>query len=85
VRDGMKKKTCCGASYSLRPILLFANIDVSRYILVVDISVFAKSIMGRREYFLVHRQGHATHGGGGGTSTFYPRGIQSVFSFSELG
>jgi phosphoglycerol transferase MdoB-like AlkP superfamily enzyme len=36
--------------YSLRSIILFANIDVSRYILVVDISVLAKSDMGRREY-----------------------------------
>jgi hypothetical protein len=36
--------------YSLRPILLFANIDVSRHILVVDTSILAKSNMGRREY-----------------------------------
>jgi hypothetical protein len=36
--------------YSLRPIILFANVDVSRYILVVDTSVLAKSNMGRREY-----------------------------------
>jgi hypothetical protein len=35
--------------YSLRPILLFSNIDVSRHILVVDTSVFVKSNMGRRE------------------------------------
>jgi hypothetical protein len=35
--------------YSLRPIILFANIDVSRHILVIDISVLAKSNMGRRE------------------------------------
>jgi hypothetical protein len=33
-------------NYSLRPIILFANIDVPRYILVIDISVFAKSNMG---------------------------------------
>jgi hypothetical protein len=37
-------------SYSLRSIILFANIDVSRHILVVDTSVLAKSNMGRREY-----------------------------------
>jgi hypothetical protein len=36
--------------YSLRPIILFANTDVSRHILVVDTSVFMKSNMGRREY-----------------------------------
>jgi hypothetical protein len=35
---------------SLRPIILFANIDVSRHTLVVDTSVLAKSNMGRREY-----------------------------------
>jgi hypothetical protein len=37
-------------NYSLRPIILFANIDVSRHILVVDTSVLVKSNMGRREY-----------------------------------
>jgi hypothetical protein len=36
--------------YSLRPIIPFANIDVSRHILVIDTSVLAKSNMGRREY-----------------------------------
>jgi hypothetical protein len=36
--------------YFLRPIILFANIDVSRHILVIDTSIFAKSNMGRREY-----------------------------------
>jgi hypothetical protein len=35
-------------SYSL--IIPFANVDVSRHILVVDTSVLAKSNMGRREY-----------------------------------
>jgi hypothetical protein len=35
---------------SLRPILLFANIDISRYILELDTSVFVKSNMDRREY-----------------------------------
>jgi hypothetical protein len=47
--------------YSLRPILLFANIDISRHILVVDISVLgksnilAKSNMGRRKYIILVR------------------------------
>jgi hypothetical protein len=36
--------------YSLRLILLFTNMDVSRYILVVDTSILVKSNMGRREY-----------------------------------
>jgi hypothetical protein len=36
--------------YSLRPIILFTNIDVSKYILIIDISVLAKSNMGQREY-----------------------------------
>jgi hypothetical protein len=36
--------------YSLRPILPFTNTDVSRHILVLDTSVFAKGNMGRREY-----------------------------------
>jgi hypothetical protein len=35
--------------YSLRLILLFVNIYVSRHILVVDTSVLAKSNMGRLE------------------------------------
>jgi hypothetical protein len=39
--------------YSLRPIILFTNIDVSKHILVVDTSVFAKSNMGRREYIII--------------------------------
>jgi hypothetical protein len=34
--------------YSLRPIILFANIDVSGHVLVIDTSVLAKSNMGRR-------------------------------------
>jgi hypothetical protein len=32
-------------SYSLRPILLFGNIDVSRHILVINTYVLAKSNM----------------------------------------
>jgi hypothetical protein len=35
--------------YSLRPILLFVNTDVSRHIFVVDTSLLAMSIMGQRE------------------------------------
>jgi hypothetical protein len=36
--------------YSLQSILPFGNTDVSRYILVLDTSIFAKGNMGRREY-----------------------------------
>jgi hypothetical protein len=36
--------------YSLRPILPFANMDVSSTKTCLDISVFAKGNMGRREY-----------------------------------
>jgi hypothetical protein len=32
-----------------RSIILFANIDLSRYILVIDTFVLAKSNMGQRE------------------------------------
>jgi hypothetical protein len=37
--------------YSLQPILLFANPDVSTK-MCLDTSTLAKSIMGRREYIL---------------------------------
>jgi hypothetical protein len=33
-----------------RSIILFANIDVSRHILVINTSILAKSNMGWREY-----------------------------------
>jgi hypothetical protein len=36
--------------YSLRPILLFANTDISITKICLDTSVLAKSIMGRRKY-----------------------------------
>jgi hypothetical protein len=36
--------------YSLRSIILFVSMDVFRRVLVIDISVLAKSNMGRREY-----------------------------------
>jgi hypothetical protein len=36
--------------YSLRPILLFANMDVSTTKMCLDTSTLAKGIMGRREY-----------------------------------
>jgi hypothetical protein len=35
----------------LRPMLLFANTDVSTTKMCLDTSILAKSIMGRREYF----------------------------------
>jgi hypothetical protein len=38
-------------TYSPRPIILFAKMDVSRHILVVDTSILAKSNMGQREYY----------------------------------
>jgi hypothetical protein len=38
------------ATYSLRPILLFANTDVSTTKMCLDTSILTKSIMGRREY-----------------------------------
>jgi hypothetical protein len=37
--------------YSLRPILLFANMDVSITKIYLDTSILAKSTMGRREYY----------------------------------
>jgi hypothetical protein len=40
--------------YSLRPKILFANVDVSRHILVIDTSVLAKSNMDQSEYQLPH-------------------------------
>jgi hypothetical protein len=36
--------------YFLRSIIFFANIDVYRYILVIDISILVKSNMDRRKY-----------------------------------
>jgi hypothetical protein len=36
--------------YSLRPILLFANMDVCTTKICLDTSILAKSNMGRREY-----------------------------------
>jgi hypothetical protein len=44
-----KLQICWNIKYSLQPILLFANIDVSRHMLVVGTSVLAKSNMGQRE------------------------------------
>jgi hypothetical protein len=32
------------------PIILFANVDVSRHILVIDTFILVKSNMGRKEY-----------------------------------
>jgi hypothetical protein len=43
------KYGCHQIIYSLQPIIHFANVDVSRHILVVDTSVLAKSNIGRRE------------------------------------
>jgi hypothetical protein len=41
-------------SYSLRLIILFVNIDVSKHILVIDTSVLVKSNMERKEYLILH-------------------------------
>jgi hypothetical protein len=38
---------------SLRAIIIFVNMDVSRHILVVDTSVLEKSNMDRREYIRI--------------------------------
>jgi hypothetical protein len=38
--------------YSLRPIILFASVDVSIHILVVDTSILMNSNMDRREYLI---------------------------------
>jgi hypothetical protein len=38
----------CGCKYSLWPIILFANIAISRHILLIDTSVLAKSNMGAK-------------------------------------
>jgi hypothetical protein len=45
-----KIKTTSKLVYSLWPILLFANTDVSITKMCLDTSILAKSIMGRREY-----------------------------------
>jgi hypothetical protein len=42
----------------LRPIILFANIDVSRNSLVVDTSILVKSNMGRRGYYALSSNDH---------------------------
>jgi hypothetical protein len=39
--------------YSLQPILLFTNTDVSATKICLDTSIFTKSDMGRREYYLL--------------------------------
>jgi hypothetical protein len=38
------------SSYSLQPILLFANTDISITKMCLDTSILAKNIMGQREY-----------------------------------
>jgi hypothetical protein len=43
---------CCQNYYSLRPILRFANTDVSTTKMCLNTSTLAKSIMDRREYQL---------------------------------
>jgi hypothetical protein len=52
VRAGVKTDV---KFYSLRSIILFASVDISRYILVVDTSVLAKNNIGRRKYRISKR------------------------------
>jgi hypothetical protein len=48
---------CCHQirCYSLRPIILFVNIDVFKHILVVDTFVLEKSNMDWREYLILDK------------------------------
>jgi hypothetical protein len=46
--DKLKSFFVC-FKYSLRPILLFVNIDVFKHILVIDTFILEKSNMDRRE------------------------------------
>jgi hypothetical protein len=39
--------------YFLRSIILFANIDIFRHILLIDTFVFVKNNMDRREYYIL--------------------------------
>jgi hypothetical protein len=41
-------------NYSLRPIILFANTDISITKMYLDTSTLAKSIMGRRKYVFLN-------------------------------
>jgi hypothetical protein len=43
--------------YSLRPIILFVNVDVSTTKMCLDTSILAKSIVGRREYMSLDMEG----------------------------
>jgi hypothetical protein len=52
IRLTLARKELLEQQYSLRSIILFANIDVSRHILVVDTSVLAKSNLDWREYLI---------------------------------
>jgi hypothetical protein len=49
-QQGTETVTFTQKSYSLRPILPFVNMDVSRHILVLNTSVFMKGNTDRREY-----------------------------------
>jgi hypothetical protein len=50
--DIKNKSNSVDLYYSLRPILLFANTDVSITKMCLDTSILAKSIMDRREYVI---------------------------------
>jgi hypothetical protein len=48
--------------YSLRPIIFFVNIDISKHILVIDTSILTKSNMDRREYMILEQlKSHISH------------------------
>jgi hypothetical protein len=51
-KASLKRKIFCwlDSNYSLRPILLFANMDISSSKICLDTSILVKSNMGRREY-----------------------------------
>jgi hypothetical protein len=58
INQGIYRNVILLTNYSLRPILLFASMDVSRHILVLDTSILAKSNMGRREYNFLCKVGY---------------------------
>jgi hypothetical protein len=48
--DGMYDLPSSGVSCSLRLIILFANVDISRHILMVDTFILTKSNMDWNKY-----------------------------------
>jgi hypothetical protein len=54
VAYGSGNEAYTSMTYSLRPELLVAGMDVSRCILVLDTSISATSNLGRREYYVAY-------------------------------